>query len=416
MGDVFLGRRRPAAIRGDKRAGNVHNPCRAGTNIALKDFRNMTGMKKTPVVALRVLPLLKGAALPLLLTVLTGCATSGKKVRTAADYTYYPPPPVAPRVQFLRHIRSSEDFAPPRNKFLDFVVGENKDVYTTVAKAYGIEVLDGKLFVADTMGACIAVFDISDKTLTRFGRRGRGTLRKPINIRKGPNGYLYVADTLRKQVVVFDPDGNYMSEYGDGESFTPADVAVTATELYVLDNAAHDIKVYDLKTYKLKRTIGQRGPNPGQFNFPTNLVMDDEGNLYVCDSMNLRVQKLGPAGETLLTFGKAGQIPGHFARPRGVAVDRDGIIYVADAMQNVVQMFDREGRVLMHIGQAGTGEGGLLLPAQVVVDYESVELFRKDIAPDFDAKYLIFVTNQFEANKISIFAFGESKRPVAGAE
>ena len=355
--------------------------------------------KKTRMGALRAMSSLTGAVSAVVLIGLTGCATSGKQARTIDDYTFYPPPPVVPRVQFLRHIRSAEDFAPPRNRLFDFLVGDRKEAYRTVAKAYGIEVVDGKIFVADTMSACVAVFDVTDKSLTRFGRSGRGALRKPINIRKGTTGYLYVADTIRKQVVVFDTDGRYITEYGDGEEFTPADVAVTESELFILDRATHDIKVYDLKSYALKRTIGQRGPKPGEFNYPTNMVKDDEGNLYVCDSMNLRVQKLDPEGNAKLVFGKPGQIPGHFARPRGIDVDRDGIIYVADALQNVVQMFDQEGNPLMHIGQAGMGEGGLFLPAQVMLDYDNIELFREYLAPGFEAQYLILVTNQLEAKR-----------------
>jgi len=70
-------------------------------------------------------------------------------------------------------------------------------------------------------------------------------------------------------------------------------------------------------------------------------------------------------------------------------------------------MFNSEGQPLMHFGRTGTGDGDLYLPAQVMVDYDSIELFRKYIAPNFRVEYLVFVTNQLGDNKVSVFAFGQ---------
>jgi hypothetical protein len=43
----------------------------------------------------------------------------------------------------------------------------------------------------------------------------------------------------------------------------------------------------------------------------------------------------------------------------------------------------------------------------VVISYDIAEPFRKYIAPNFEAEYLIFVTNQLGPNKVSIYAFGK---------
>ena len=271
------------------------------------------------------------------------------------------------------------------------------------------------MLVADTAAPRVVILDMKKRSFEQFGRSGRGILQKPINIRPGPDGRLYVTDTLRKQVVVFDPQGNYLGALGTGEEFQPSDVIVTGDEVYILDTGEHHIEVYDKKSMTLKRTLGKRGPEPGEFKFPTNMVLDGDGNILVCDSMNFRVQKLSPEGDPLLQFGDAGDTIGAFSRPRGIAVDRDGIIYVVDSMTCVVQMFDAEGQVLMHFGQRGYDAGGMLLPAQVFIDYDHLDHFRQYIDPHFDAEHLIFVTNQISANKVSVYAFGRLREPVPAA-
>lgn len=140
---------------------------------------------------------------------------------------FFPAPPDVPRVQFLWSFHSTEDFGVKRSGLAEFIAGAKKELYKTVVKPYGIAVRGGKMFVADTLGANVAVIDVIKRSFTTFGTEGAGTLRKPINVRLGPAGEkLYVTDTLRRQVVVFDLDGNYLTEYGTGKEFKPADVLV----------------------------------------------------------------------------------------------------------------------------------------------------------------------------------------------
>jgi len=45
----------------------------------------------------------------------------------------------------------------------------------------------------------------------------------------------------------------------------------------------------------------------------------------------------------------------------------------------------------------------------VKVDYDSVSLFQKRAAPGFKLEYLILVTSQFGAHKVSVYGFGSRK-------
>ncbi|MGD9762662.1 MAG: flippase activity-associated protein Agl23 [Candidatus Binatia bacterium] len=91
---------------------------------------------------------------------------------------------------------------------------------------------------------------------------------------------------------------------------------------------------------------GAPGTGSGEYNEPRGLAFDAAGNLYVADTKNNRVQKVGPSGQTLASFGTAGSEPGQLKDPHGVAVGPDGNVYVADTWNHRVQKFDPNGRLL----------------------------------------------------------------------
>ncbi len=344
-----------------------------------------------------------------------GCATPPPAPKVVKEPVFFPPAPDEPHIQFLCHFHGTSDLAKPRrSSFLSYLLGSTPESFDSAVKPYGIAVLDHKIYIADSIAHRIVVFDLAAQKMDSFGLTGRGLLKKPINIRVGPDRNLYVADTLREQVVVFDVGGNYVTEYG-APKVRPMDVIVTDTELFVLNvlsesDADQNITVFDKTTRQIKRKFGSRGVGPGKFNFPTNLATDKDGNIYVCDSMNMRIQKLDREGKCLLSFGKAGDNPGTLSRPRGLAVDKDGIIYVVDARLNAIQLFDKTARLLTFIG--GLSDT-MDLPAQITIDYDNVSDFAKYIDPGFVAEYLFYVTNQWGPNKVSVFAFGHSKTPMS---
>jgi sugar lactone lactonase YvrE len=106
-------------------------------------------------------------------------------------------------------------------------------------------------------------------------------------------------------------------------------------------------------------TIGGYGVAQGLFVKPAGLAVDQEGNLYVADSGNHRIQKFGPDGVFLAQVGGFGNDNGQFNEPWGVAVDGQGNVYVADTWNHRIQKFDKD---LKYLTQWGNGTSDLKNP------------------------------------------------------
>ncbi len=101
------------------------------------------------------------------------------------------------------------------------------------------------------------------------------------------------------------------------------------------------------------------GPNRGQLNLPRSVALDGAGNFYVVDTGNLRLQKFDPAGAFLALWGGKGNGFGQFAQlsdtavgtgPSGVVVDNDGNVFVADTWNHRIEKFDAAGKPLTSWG------------------------------------------------------------------
>ena len=334
------------------------------------------------------------------------CGCQNRTVREGS-YLFWPSPPERPRVQFLTFANGAAELEPQRGDFEKFILGADTVSQRAINKPYGATAANGIVYVCDTKGLCVCKLDFTAQTFSVLGYSGPGRLRKPINIAMDSLGYKFVADPERKQVVVFGPDDQYVTAFDPPAPCRPVDVAVHGEELYVLDNDEDcQVVVLNRRTGQLIRSFGGPGGGPGQFKIPNSLCVDDEGYVYVSDTMNWRIHKLTPTGETVWMKGVPGRRLGQFGRPRGIRVGPDGVIYVVDGATEIVQMFNKEGQTLMRFGGPGSVPGALGLPSSLAVDASSLPLFRKYLHPDFDAAYLLFVVSQYGNHLVSVYAFG----------
>lgn len=94
------------------------------------------------------------------------------------------------------------------------------------------------------------------------------------------------------------------------------------------------------------RTLGELEAKDADFAFylPSDMAVDGQGNLYVLDSGNHRVQKFTPDGRYLATFGRQGQGPAEFHFPEGLEIDAKGYLYVSDPNNQKIVVLTPEGK------------------------------------------------------------------------
>ncbi len=88
----------------------------------------------------------------------------------------------------------------------------------------------------------------------------------------------------------------------------------------------------------------------GQFRQPTDVTWDKEESIFISDGyINSRVAKFDKNGDWVKQWGGPGSGPGEFSTPHSIAADNDGNIYVADRGNRRIQVFDHDGNVLREI-------------------------------------------------------------------
>ncbi len=239
--------------------------------------------------------------------------------------------------------------------------------------------------VVDTGNARITVLTDLGAFLEKFGRPGAGPgeYSSPWGVAVDRSGTVFVADSGNHRVqktnawtdAMTELSGNFLGQLGragkaGGELDFPTDVALDAEgNLYVVDSG--NARVQKLtQNGKLLAMWGEPGTGPGQLDEPLGIALGPDGHVWVTDTKNNRVQRFDAAGRFVAQWGEPGDGPGQFFGPAGIAVDAKGLVYVVDRGNHRVQVFDAAGRLAGTIGAEGTGKGQLLRPYGVAVDDE----------------------------------------------
>ncbi|HIQ04885.1 MAG TPA: hypothetical protein EYH31_04215, partial [Anaerolineae bacterium] len=130
---------------------------------------------------------------------------------------------------------------------------------------------------------------------------------------------------------------------GDGEFYYPSGVAVGSNgDIYVADSWNSRVQRFDMDGNFLQ-VWGEEGLDIGELNHPFDLTIGPDDTVYVTDSWNNRIQQFSATGEFVRVWGSKGTTSGQFRRPCGVAVGLDGTVYVADTDNGRVQQFTNDG-------------------------------------------------------------------------
>src|SRR4029077_15901355 len=157
---------------------------------------------------------------------------------------------------------------------------------------------------------------------------------------------------------------------------SPTGIAVDANgNVLVADTGNGRIEKFS-PTGVFLSSIGSKGSGHGQLGEPNGIAVDRAGNIYVAEvASNHRVQKLGPDGRFIAEWKGPGV---GFYGPRRIAIGPDDSVYVVDQGHTRVVKFSPDGQVLAVWGSGGNGDGQFDDPASVAVDPKANKVYVAD--------------------------------------
>jgi hypothetical protein len=156
-------------------------------------------------------------------------------------------------------------------------------------------------------------------------------------VRIDPQDNIWVVDEGSNMVIKFDPEGRVLMTLGR----KPEAVSVPAREAGEGAGPGRGGPP----------GAGVRGDN---FNRPADVAWDAAGNIFVGDGYgNSRVAKFDKSGQFLKSWGSKGSGPGQFDLVHTIAVDAEGNVYVGDRSNKRIQVFDNNGTFKTQYTNAG---------------------------------------------------------------
>lgn len=232
----------------------------------------------------------------------------------------------------------------------------------------------------------VQVFTSSGAYIATWGRTGVGNdhFISPNSITLA-NGNVYVANEGAETVDEFSSTGTHLAQFGNGsygsasnELSNPFGAAVDSEgNVYISDTDNNRIVVYSATggtstwgSYGISWSYydSSYNHNPGKFNEPMGIAIGKNGNIYVADYQNSRIQEFSPGGTFITQWGGYGSGNTQFEYPRGLAIDSSGNVYVVDEIAARVQEFTSDGTYITQWGSVGTGPGQFERPSNIAVD------------------------------------------------
>ena len=159
-------------------------------------------------------------------------------------------------------------------------------------------------------------------------------------------------------VVIFDRDGKYLSSWGNGAFQSPHGIYIANDIIYLTDRDSSVCFVYTLDGKPIQM-LGRPGVHSdtgcekagdlvpraaGPFNYPTEMVPDPSGDLFVSDGYrNARVHRFSSEGRLKYSWGEPGKTGhGQFHLPHSLLIHQ-GLVYVCDRENHRIQVFTTEG-------------------------------------------------------------------------
>lgn len=173
---------------------------------------------------------------------------------------------------------------------------------------------------------------------------------------------VYVFQRKSPPVRVFDHKGNLLSSWGVGAIADPHGFYISEDIVYLTDRKDEVVVKFTLDGRPLQ-VLGKRGVHSdtgcerpgdlvprasGPFNYPTEMVPAPSGDIYVSDGYrNSRIHRFSAEGHLIYSWGEPGKVdPNQFHLPHSLLVAENGQVYVCDRENSRVQVFSANGKYI----------------------------------------------------------------------
>jgi sugar lactone lactonase YvrE len=317
--------------------------------------------------------------------------TQLKKPELDVSKLVWPQPPKVPRIRYVTYfagmrLDAEAPQAAAKQKWMDRLAGMKPEddpkskqhlMPFQLLAPHGMAVdSKGVLYVADQRVGAVFIFNTETREVRMIRNGVEGHFKLVNGVAIDDDDRIFVSDGKLHRISIFNQKLEQIDEIEDG-LVDPVGLAIDRENriLYVADTQQDQVIAYDADTLKLLRKIGSGGHHelstPGDFSGPTGVAVDQDGNLYVTDTMNYRVEIFDADGKFISQFGRHCDMPGCFAHPKGISIDSDGHVWVADSMIELLQVFSKDGELLGFLGGTGHYPGQFDALANVFVDKQN---------------------------------------------
>jgi DNA-binding beta-propeller fold protein YncE len=340
----------------------------------------------------------------------SGCTEGQKSAEQEKVDTgpiFYPEPPELVRMQFLTSFSGADVVVNMHGGFESFIMGDLKEeeVKGGIAKPYGIDIFEGKIYICDVGQRRVVILDPEDGSFEYLTEDKR--VVNPVNIEIDDNGNKYIADTGSGSIFVFNRQNIMTDILFTDLGVSPIDFEVRGDRFYIADMKGSRVVVANRDGTEVMR-FGTQGREPGQFVMITGIAVDDDENIYVSDKITATVSIFNKEGIFQDSFGKQGLGIHDFVRPKGIDLDREGRLWVVDTSTTIGKIYNEEHRLLLFFGMPVEGKeaGAMSFPVSIRVDYDNVEYFQKYAVPGAEIELIVLVANQYGDNKVAVYGYG----------
>lgn len=296
----------------------------------------------------------------------------------------WPPVANAAKIEYVGFYLGDEDLRRGSESWFEKYILGQKLSHTVFKKPFAVDARFGKVLVTDTVARQVVLFDLGRKTIKPVDVTSNDYYKSSAKLGTstgiafaGPTEF-WLAIAQSRDVVRCNLDGEVLGKVSGEGMIRPTAIAIdhARRRAVVVDTPMHRLAVFTLDGTFL-HNLGERGLGPGQFNYPLDADFDADGDLYVLDALNARVQRFhwdGTGYRYVLQFGEHGTATGSFQMPKALAVTPSGHVYITDSLADKVTVFDRDGTFLLAFGGrfvtsgGKVAPGGLNMPAGIAAD------------------------------------------------